>query len=132
MLMLMIVVMPVPLPLQEDGFTLPKLYVWDVEQDTLSYYNFETGMNEFDDCAARAAAVAAAGQLAQATGEQQRPDTAASGVLNSKSKPSTPAPAASPARSDPKSSLKATGSASDMGDTCARPSLSLRSTGCMS
>lgn len=112
---------------QEDGFTLPKLYVWDVEQDTLSYYNFETGMNEFDDCAARAAAIAATAAAAagagagQTQGEQQRPETSASG----EQKRPAPVPRGmSFVQSESKSPLqtadaRATGSKSEMTDACA-------------
>ena len=41
------------LPLfQADGKPDPKMYFWDVELDTVQYFNFETGRGEQDDYAA--------------------------------------------------------------------------------
>lgn len=37
--------------MQTEGQTDPKLYFWDVEMDTVSYFNFETGRGEQDDYA---------------------------------------------------------------------------------
>jgi hypothetical protein len=39
------------LPFQAEGQVDPKLYFWDVEMDTVSYFNFETGRGEQDDYA---------------------------------------------------------------------------------
>ena len=35
--------------LQSDGNPDPKLYFWDVELDTVQYFNFENGRGEQDD-----------------------------------------------------------------------------------
>lgn len=35
--------------LQADGQPDPKLYIWDVELDTVQYFNFETGRGEQDE-----------------------------------------------------------------------------------
>ena len=36
---------------QADGFADGKLYIWDVETNTVSYFNFETGRGEQDEYA---------------------------------------------------------------------------------
>ena len=35
--------------LQADGHPDPKLYIWDVELDTVSYFNFDCGRGEQDE-----------------------------------------------------------------------------------
>ena len=36
-------------PLQSNGNPDPKLYVWDVELDTVQYFNLESGRGEQDE-----------------------------------------------------------------------------------
>lgn len=35
--------------MQANGSVDPKLYVWDVELDTLQYFNFESGRGDQDE-----------------------------------------------------------------------------------
>lgn len=41
--------MCVYVPVQAGGGIDPKIYVWDVEMDTLQYFNFESGRGEQDE-----------------------------------------------------------------------------------
>ena len=34
---------------QADGGIDPKIYIWDLEMDTLQYFNFESGRGEQDE-----------------------------------------------------------------------------------
>ena len=40
---------------QTSGAPDPKLYIWDVELDTVQYFNFETGRGEQDEYMAQGA-----------------------------------------------------------------------------